>query len=88
MLKELRKCAEAIPWTQKKGHTYLVLNDTDFFALTKEAKKTPKQPPLNPVIDPKETQFVIAEKNRQNNHKEEAWHMYLVVLEVLKRMVT
>ena len=88
MLKGLRKCAEAIPSTQKNGHAYLVLDDADFFALKKEAKRTPKQPKLNPDIDAKATQFVIAEKNRQHDRDEEEWHMHLTVSEALKRMVT
>lgn len=31
---------------------------------------------------------MIAEKNRAHNLEEEAWHMYLVVLEAMKRIVT
>ena len=31
MMKGLRKCAEAVPSTQKKGHLYLVLDDPSFF---------------------------------------------------------
>ena len=61
LLKGLRKCAESIQSTQKKGHLYLVVDDAKFHAITGDNKTTPVQPPLNPTLDSKDTQFVIQE---------------------------
>ena len=50
MFKGLKKCAAAIPSTQRKGHFYLVSTNTEFQNKTGEAKVVSKQPAATPTI--------------------------------------
>ena len=88
ILKGIDKCAEAIPTNQPKGHLYLTKTDAEFLALTGAAKIVQTQPPINPVIPPGATQFVIQQANRDNDRLTKTWHAHLIVSEALKKMIT
>ena len=63
LIKGLNECAEVIPTSQPRGHLYLLKTDTEFLAITGEAKVIPIQPPNNPIIPTGSTQFVIQQAN-------------------------
>ena len=61
-MKGLRKCSEAVPSTQKKGHLYLVLDDPSFLKVTKEHQVMPTKPLTYPDLDEKDKVFINQQK--------------------------
>ena len=87
MFRELRKCAESIPSTQKKGHLYLVVDDTEFTTITTDTKTTPVAPPLNASVNSGDTQFVIQQMRIAHSRLQEEYQIHQTVSMALKQLI-
>ena len=87
ILKVIRKCAESIPSTQVKGHLYLLVDDAKFLAITSKTKTVPVKSPLNPILNLKDTQFVIQELRSAHNRLEEEFQIDQSVQRALKQII-
>ena len=88
LIKELQKCSEAIPSTQKKGHLYLTTTNDEFFKKTGEWKVIPTRTSVHPTIAASATQYQIAQANRQHEKDTQIYHMHEIVNEAIKKLLT
>ena len=69
IIKELHKCAIAIPLNENRRHLHLTTTDVQYWTITGNAKTIPVKPPALAPITTTMTQYQL--QHCQVNHKEQ-----------------